>query len=67
MDKWLEQTFPKKTEMANKHIKRCSTPLNFKESKQKPQWDINSYPLEIASVGENVVKLEHLHTLGKNV
>lgn len=53
MGKLFEQTFhQKRYTIANKHMKRYTTPLVIKKNKSKTQWDITAYKLEIINVSE---------------
>lgn len=69
--KRLEQTFHKREHpIANKHIKRCSTPLVIRKKKKLiktiMRYD-NTFPrMAIPRVGKNVEKLEPPYTVDGN-
>ena len=61
--------------MANRYMKRTSTPLTSGKCKSKPEPDTNSHILEclsskcgeITSIGEDMEKRESLYMVGGNV
>ena len=68
----LNGHFPKEdTQMATKHIKRCSTLVIIKEMQIKMRHHLTSVSLvkilQITNIGKNVEKRKPLDTVGGNV
>ena len=61
----MNRHFTKKdSQMATKHMKRCSTSLAIMEVKLKPQWDITAHPLE--QKNENLWRPQRLENIRRN-
>lgn len=61
----MNRHFTKKdSQMATKHVKRCSMSLAITEIKLKPQWDITAHPLE--QKNENLWRPQRLENIRRN-